>query len=75
MPTSRPPAAANSRAKRFAAAVTVLVREALSRVPERQVIADLDALHGQLGTELWATRMELESVGGPAPEEDEPAAF
>ena len=61
----------DQRATRFAAAVTTIVRKVLRRLPERQVIAFLDALNGKLGTELWAARMELESVAGTALHEDE----
>lgn len=69
MPTTSAPT--GQRAKQFAAAVTTIIREFLSHLPERQVINYLDALNGTLGTELWAARMELESAAGPAPDEDE----
>jgi hypothetical protein len=51
------------RARQFAQSLSHVVRETLSRLPEREVILFLDALHDSLEFELWVARMELESVG------------
>jgi hypothetical protein len=66
MPTLHPPI---QRARQFAQSLSCVVRETLSRLPEREVILFLDAIHDTLEFELWIQRMELESVGCPAPDE------
>jgi hypothetical protein len=63
MPNYQTPA---QRARQFASSVTLMIREVLDRLPEREMICFLDELHGRLTTELFAQRMELESVGSPA---------